>query len=520
MMPENPNKTIHINLSDYAYHRDVAHRLVIAELTAFEVDVIQEILHSSLKIATFELANALSVNESILIPVLEKLQNTELFYLEKGHMVVDKYMRKFYEFQIAKFDNNFRADMEFLRKFLQQIPIHLLPTWYSIPRTSDDIFSSIIERFFLTPKIYQQHLDNLTFDDPCVRDILNDIYDAPDFKVRSKTLIEKYSLSRETFEEYMLLLEFNLACCLSYNQRDGYWEEVVTPFFEWHTYRRFLRDKTPKPIQQPLSIQRTHPQDFGFIQDMATLVTAISNQPLPLKNDEENDTLPPKTIHSLLSSVHAEPLSDHYLDSLIVKLQQFQLATKVDHHLCPSEMADSWLKKHHKEQALAMYSLTRISQKTSKRVENDVAPSPFSNTRKYDQADKARAFEDEGGIAGYSSFPKISEKGGFTPVLDGYVDKNQREIEKCLKIISIDTWIYFEDFVNVCTAPIASHSPVTLQKTGKRWKYQLPKYTPEDIETLKNYLFQNLFYAGIIATGVHAEKPCFCITPFGRTVLN
>ncbi|MGA8163513.1 MAG: hypothetical protein WB791_00620 [Waddliaceae bacterium] len=465
MMIEITNKKIQVSLSDYPYHRDIAHRLLIAELTNFEVEVIQEILHSSLKISIFKLADTLSVAASTLLPALEKLKNTQLFHLDTDHIIVDKQMRKFYGFHMAKFDRNFRSDMEFLRKSLQQIPIHLLPDWYAIPRTSDDIFTSIIDKFFRTPQIYRQHLDDLRFDDFRLHEILNDVYRAPDFKVRTKTLLDKYSLSREMLEEYLLLLEFNLACCSSYEQCDGQWEEIITPFFEWRAYRRLLRDRIPNSIQHPLSIQRTHPQDFGFIQDMNILLTAVCNQPLSLRQEEGDGALSLQAIKSLFSSVYAQHPSDSYLHSLLEKLQQLHLAAAVDHYLCPCGMTDDWLKKPLEKQAFAMYKSTAAA------------------------------------------------------LYEG-VDRNQRKIERCLADLSVDGWMYVEDFAKACTAPIGNHSPVMLKKTGKKWKYHLPAYTSEDVQTLHNYLFQDLFYAGIMATGVHENKPCFCLTRFGRMILN
>jgi len=227
---------------------------------------------------------------------------------------------------------------------------------------------------------------------------------------------------------------------LSYNQYDGYWEEVVTPFFEWRTYQRSLRDTRPIPIQHTSAIQRTHFHDFGFLRDLNTLLTALHNQPL---------------------SRCSSPFTDHDADSLTEKLLQCQLATQTDDIFYPSERARDWLQKHPQEQALEMYRMTVVFEKS----------------------------------------------------------KDLKEIEKCLKPIAASGWIYFEDFVNSCQAPIGNHLPVTLQKTGKKWKYSLPNYTEKDTTIFKKHVMQNLFHAGMVATGVHDEKPCFCVTSFGSMTL-
>ncbi|MFQ5729785.1 MAG: hypothetical protein ACE5GN_05440, partial [Waddliaceae bacterium] len=102
----------------------------------------------------------------------------------------------------------------------------------------------------------------------------------------------------------------------------------------------------------------------------------------------------------------------------------------------------------------------------------------------------------------------------------GYIDRKLKETERCLKRMVDLGWIYFEDFTKSCTAPIGENQPVSLQRKGKRWKYHMPEYTAEDRDTLQGYIFQNLFHAGIVATGNHNGKPCFCVTPFGRMTLG
>lgn len=468
-MSVNPLRKNKINLHDYPYQKDIEYRILMAELSVFEVDVLIEILHSSLKISNPHLAEALEVDEAELLLTLEKLQKLKLYRLENETILVNKEMRKYYESQIPKFDDDFRADMEFLRGLLSKVPIHVLPIWYSISRTSDDIFSSILENYLHTPKVYQRYLDESSFDEPELNQIVADVYSAPDFKVRAKTLIEKYSLTREKFEEFMLLLEFNLVCCLSYNQSDDQWEEVITPFYEWRKYLRYIRDSVPKPIENTINIQRTHPSDFGFVQDMTKMLSEALTKPIPLVSHDGAFTLPKKVASRILSHFDSHMVTDEYLSQLIKKFQQLQLAEVKNNTLQPRRIANAWLDKHLQEQAMAVY---RYGSPHSKAVPGD------------------------------------------------YIDRNLRETEKSLKRIVNIGWIYFEDFTKACTAPIGANKPVSLQRKGKRWKYQLPEFTQEDISTLHHYIFLNLFQAGMVATGTHNGSLCFCVTPFGRMSLD
>ena len=140
--------------------------------------------------------------------------------------------------------------MEFLQSLLSKVPIHVLPMWYAISRTSDSIIGSIIEKYLGTPKIYEKYLQEINFDDPILKKISKDVFSAPNFTIEASQLRKKHRLSHENFEKYMLLLEYHLVCCLSYQPVKGGWQEVVTPFHEWKEYLCFLRDTEPEPIKE------------------------------------------------------------------------------------------------------------------------------------------------------------------------------------------------------------------------------------------------------------------------------
>jgi hypothetical protein len=461
----NPLRKNKINLSEYPYEKDIQCRKLMAELTVFEVDVLTEIIQGSLKSSVKQIADFLEVSVEQLYPTLENLQNLNLYTLENDKILVNKEMRKYYESQLPKFDDNFRADMEFVKGLLSKAPIHVLPTWYSIPRTSDDIFESIVEKYLLTPKIYQRYLEEISFDEPVLNSIINDVYGQPDLKVRAKEIMEKYQLTRELFEEYMLLLEFNLICCLSYNQADDQWEEVITPFYEWREFLRFKQCTLPNPINEPLEIKRTHPHDFGFVIDMSAIISESLNAPLALIKENDQWNLCDKDIERLIT----HPCTKKYTASLVQMLAKLQLVEIKDDKMIPRTISKSWLEKHLQEQAIAVYRYG-------------------------------------------------AHQGSAIP--GGYIDRDLREIENCLKRLMNRGWIYFDDFIEGCCAPIGDNEPVMLIRKGKRWRYQMPAYSENDLKTIHRYLFHTLFSAGLVATGVHEGKECFCVTPFGRMTMD
>ncbi len=328
------NRKNKVVLSDYNYRRDIENRLLMANLSSVELEVLGEIINGSLKMTVQQLAKYLDKSEKDLKPLLTKLSQTKLFQLVDNDILTDKEMRKYYESQLIKFDDDFQPDMEFLQGLLAKVPIHVLPNWYQISKTSDNIFNSIIEKFFLTPKIYERHLSELAFDESLLTFMTVDIRNAKDAKIPSQFFIDKYKLSREQFEELMLQLEYNFVACLSYHRGENEtWEEVISPFYEWREYLRFLRETTPTSITDPSKIKRNHPEDFGYLSDLNKLIEKLQISPMPIP-------LPKKAAFS---------------ECMIHKMEFLHLAEIHNKQLHLLEFSKDWLKMPLTEQALALY---------------------------------------------------------------------------------------------------------------------------------------------------------------------
>ncbi len=249
-----------INLSDYNSKQDIENRILISDFSTADLKVLEEILFSPLKISLKKLARSLQIPEKELLTILHKLAASNLLSIQDDSITVDKEIRKGFEFQIQRFDADFKPDMEFLQGLLRKVPIHLLPIWYAIPRSSNNIFESIVEKYLLTPQIYQRYLNELNFND-CVgpgisqaaRGIMTDLFKSPDYLLSSSDVIAKYNLTRSNFEEVMLLLEFHFVCTIHYAKEEEHWHEIITPFYEWHQYLRFVQ-ATKAPIIEPSKI--------------------------------------------------------------------------------------------------------------------------------------------------------------------------------------------------------------------------------------------------------------------------
>jgi len=458
-----------IVLSDYPYQKDIENRLLMSELTLFEVDVLKEILDSSLKFFVSELAEFLDVTEEDVLPVLDKFSTVKLVQRQDKVVHVDKDMRRYYESQILKFDDLFEPDIEFLQGLLSKVPIHVLPNWYSIPRTSDNIIQSIINNHLATPKIYERYLNEIAFDDPVMKKIVKDLFATPDFKLSSHVIKAKYNLDREQFEEIMLHLEFNFICCLGYNRNGDIWEEIVTPFYEWRTLLRFQRDTMPASIKDVETIQRTHSDDFGFVNDLTLLLKTAKSRHLTveLTKDKQWALSPTDSVFVLPHIKNPES----YTTQLIKTILQLQMAEVKQNQLTLFKESDEWLNKDLREKAIHLYRTNLVL---------------------------------------------LRYKGGAFST----GEKDLREVEKSLKRVMKSGWILFDDYLKGFISPIGNSEQVVLENKGKRWRYVLPAMTEVNKTLIKNFIQEELFHSGIVTTGTYLGKFCFCVTPFGRLSID
>lgn len=453
-----------IDLDDYDYRLDIENRLLISQLSTFDVKVLEEIMLSSLTLDITSLAHALEVEPKRVIEAVDKFAQTNLLRREGQSITVDKEMRKYYEFQLRKFDEDFKPNLQFIQELLNKVPIHVLPQWYSIPRTSTNIFDSIVEKYLLTPRIFQRYLLELNLGDSTIEGILNDVYTAPDFKVRSRDLREKYGLDRETFEEYMLHLEFNLLCCLTYAPVDDQWKEVVTPFHEWRQHLQFMRDTMPEPIQDIASIAQTRPGERAFAHDFQAILGSIASKPLAIEVVD-----PP---HYFRAKVQPLALHQDYISWHLYKLHCLELVHLEGDTLVASGAAAEWLAMSVDDAALALYR------------------HPSNQWRE----------------------PALQQGPRF--------EREFREVERALERVSDLGWVRFEAVVKGMTACVRGAPEVSLQRVGRRWAYTRPTYTPEQISFLREMIFERFFEAGFVEIGSQGDSLCFKVTPIGKTLIT
>lgn len=468
------NLNARVNLSDYNYREPLVHRLFIAQLSNFELEVLREILNLSIQFPTVELAQALDTDCETVIPVVEKLEESGLLQLQGATISVDKERRRFYSLQIERYDNQ-TPGFDFAFAALRLVPMQVLLNWYAIPCATDDIMLSIAEQILWTPKIYENYLAKLTFVDSRIAEILKDVFRSPDLCVVSSFLREKYALSREMFEEYLLILEFHLACCVGYRCIDGRWESVITPFREWRDYLLMRRKHNWSPVEQTQKIDSTCDTDFSFVKDMNALLKAIEQMPLPLEQSTEGSCLSVASaitwlpnLHRSLSvdpSIHLKQLLDRLLYLGLCHVQSGTL------RLNPVAARD-WQRLSYQDQALTLY---RIPLKDLKLK---------------------------------------------SPIAELLTDRLVRDIERATRPAIGRGWIPLDSFLRSLEVAIGSSAAVTIKRTGKRWRYETPDYSSAELEGLSWVVWQRLFECGMTDRGLYGSSRCFRMTSFGKLMLG
>lgn len=468
-----------VNLPDYNFQQDIESRILLSDFTQFDLEVIEEILFNPLKISIKKLSRTLDCPEKNLEPILQKLSKAGLVQLQDDMLLVDKERRKYFEFQISRFEEKFTPNMEFLQGLLKQVPIHILPSWYAIPRSSNNIFESIIEKYLLTPQIYQRYLMELNFSDPAMNGIIQDVFSSPDFRISTSDLIAKYNFARSDFEQIMLHLEFHFVCYVTYSREDNHWIEWVTPIHEWREYLLFLQKTEAPVIQAKESICRRRESDFAFLEDMSALLSLANKKPFPIDRRQNNGSLSVANTRHLAPHCHLEidtldklKFAAHYLGRVIDKLLLIKLAEPSNGRLAPLDSADEWLEMDLENRAIHLYrhSLNRLTN-------NALNPSLC-------------------------------------------IERNLREAEKSIKRILHGGWILFDDLIRGAVVSFSEESTVILKKNGKHWKYTLPQYSDDEKQLIKAAVFDFLFECGIVAIGTIDGQDCLAVTPFGQYFLE
>lgn len=443
-----------VNLHDYEFRTDVACRVLLSMLSQDELEVLEEILYSPLEFV---------VNEEWL-PILDRLMPLNLFTLNKNVIRVDKEQRKYFETQIARFDKDYRPGVELIQNLLKHVPIQVLPTWYQIPRASNNIYESLIEKYLFTPQIYQRYLLEFRSGDDLIVQIVNEILESEELLMTAKEIQNKFQLSHEEFEEIALYLEYSLVAFVSFRQTDEGFEEVISPLFEWREYQLNTKRSEPHKISKEKEIICYRNNEYAFIEDMSKLLTLSEKKKVGVRFNESTDLW-------VATTKIADDFDDTYCNKLINKLLILGLAVIEDQALKQTRIGQEWLRMPIEKRAHTSF----------KHPHNFVA------------------------------IEKASPLGTERAVL---------EIERSIANVSSLGWIYFDDFLASSIIALCQGDRVVLKRTGKTWRYAIPQHDADQKAFIHFTIFDWLFEAGIVQIGKHNGKDCFKVTSLGKTLFH
>ncbi len=467
-------KKTKIQLSDYNYEDDIRHRLFFSRITKKELEVLEEILFSPLQFSLSELARNLEIRKEEAEQILNEFVVLGLIRIDQDTIFVNKELRKLFDLEIQKFDDRFVPGIDYIQAILKKVPIQVLPNWYQIPRSSNNIFESLIERIFITPQLYQRHLYEVKPTTQPAASIFEDLFASDTLSLPIDQIKKTYHLDEKELHELILEFEFNFIGYLTYELNEDRFVEILTPFQEWKEFTLFNKEKNLKSIPSK-KIEMFRPDEYAFIQDIQTVLHFCEHQPIELSETLTiNPTITPQLIKLL--KLNSDPLSNQentlYVRQLIQKSLFLDLAKNEKNRLLPTSFFSDWSRQEVEKQALYIYK------HPNNRFLNPGCPSDL-----------------------------ISEK-------------NIRELEKSLTKVANCSWVYFDDFLEGCLAALGENNRIELKKFGKTWKYALPDYSEKEKLFIQIALLEWLFESGIVQTGLHQLKPCFRLTSLGKKLFT
>ena len=455
------DSNITINLSEYQHELEIEARILIEQLSSFEIQLVNALFYSSLRTSVEELQGELNADAAQVEAALDALSPLELFHLNNGSISINKETRKRLEPLIERLESDFSPTIQYLVDKLSYVPINLLPKWYALPHTSDQITQSIIDKYLSTPSKYTQQLTQLKNNNAHAQQMCDILYRSPQLRVPLRDVAEALSLSLRECHALILELEFHFACCLTYEMVNETLKPIVVPPTEWTCYLA-TQEETISPLIREDHVKRMHRHDFGFVNDMGKLLRSLLIEVITLDKERFPDN------HAILdrftTSIPTELATIHF-QQLVAALDVLNLANVKKSALTLTPEGNSWLSLTQEEQAMLLY---------------------FCHLKCYHH---------NSGI---------------------FSDRDVRKVEKALSALSPNSWIPFETFCNSTIGAIGTTTPVTLRCVGRRWHYELPTYSDQERTFIQEVLTSHLYQCGMIATGWYNGQLHFKVTPFGQ----
>lgn len=476
-----PQKKYLIKLEDFDFRREIKVRIFLAELTPFELTVLQEVLHQPLIFSIEVFSDHIRTKHEDVKRVLRKLSENTLLRMEGDTVAQNKEMRKLFEFHVSKFDSNFKPSVSFIIQQLNQVPLSTLLDWYPIPQSSDDIIDSIIERCLKSPKVFHHYKMEFLSEAPEIyKKILERLYSAKELKISAQEILCEYHLSREEFEKIVLYLEFHFLCFSTYEKKCGSWEQFLSPCDELKKY--FLdyylfpftcvnigieKQEKKFPLLEKLSQELariSHVISSEDSRDVGSGLCTIAQEHYPMAIGTDltdcSDSPREKIHHGDISS-----------ETIISWMQASGFLEKKKHQLKVTDLGVLWLKMPLEEQARYFHRKLLLCEELS------LLTSRFSV-------------------------------------------KDFRNLGKSFKRIAHLGWVNLREFIQKLDISIGNEGEVSLKKKGNAWEYVLPKYSDVTISWIHKVISEYYVNIGMLKIAEWDNDTYISLTDFGRKILD
>ncbi len=470
-------RKLKVCLTDFDSNKDIEVRLFLSHLTPRDLEIFEEILLGSVTIPIHTLSADLGLSFIQMREALEKLSESLLFTIKDDTIYVDKERRKYFELNLLRFEEGFKPDLEFFRGLLRHVPIHVLPIWYLLPRNVSDIFDALVEKYFMTPTVYERHLKTAPFENPLLAEVAKKL-ESSNSKLDAQSLCDDFGLDARGLQELALLSELSLVAYLAYEKKGDSFTPVFLPLKEYSDYQKCKERFSPSTSNkeaQTKDIFQMRPIEFAFVKDMSKILELTKTESLEV---DDHQNLSEESIQIISRSLEKMPplskdnLSEQtaYFKHLLHNLLALDILSIKDGQLISSSAEPRWIELSLEDQGFCLLSRFR-AERIKKCASNE---------------------------------------------------KSAREAEKAISQAIDHNWISFENFMKGAIIPFRPEIDVCITKTGKRWTFALPTYEEEEVALMKTTLFEGLFEAGIVEIGldINAKEMCFKVTAFGEAMFG
>ncbi|MCH9621963.1 MAG: hypothetical protein S4CHLAM20_13960 [Chlamydiia bacterium] len=452
-----------VELEDFDYERDLKLRLHLEKLNTHAIYVLEEILYSPLKVSIQELCDNTETSYTDIHSILDSLKPLGLFDINNETLFIKKDVRKYFEMLIEKFEPDFSPNLDYFKDLLKHVPIHCIVSWYHIPRTSNNIFNSIIEKHFKTPKIFEKYITETLSLDPIAQNVADLVLNSSCGKVSCKEIQEKTSLNEEELEKIILFLEYHYIIASSYEVEDNHYTKYLSLFSEWKNWKINSQFSSKEELSlHEDEIQRISDNEFSFIEDMSLILTLCNEIALHVTYNQKDELFYLEDESIRLPGINNNETT--YIARVINKNLLLGLCVIEEDQLRQTPPAKKWLETPIKKRTLI----------TFKHPHN-----------------------------------ALSHKSRFSFKQH---DRNIIEVQKALSTIQSGRWIMFDEFMHLNLSSGNSLKQAELKRVGREWKFEAAEYDPKEIEFIKLIVLGWLFESGMIIPGTYQNKDCFKVT--------